>query len=153
MGEDGDNDFGIYDDAMFICTDLQFASFNANVDPTKYEGSTACLELGTWYFKIGTHGLNKTPEQRYQALVQADKVIVIRATGVREGGFFGINIHKGGIGSTGSLGCQTLYPTQWDNFIDLVKTILNKSGQSKIPYLLIDESELKLATVQKEDTL
>jgi hypothetical protein len=61
-----------------------------------------------------------------------------------ETGYFGINIHRGSINSTSSLGCQTIYPYQWDGFIHLVmgqaKKIfgLEEWNERTIPYLLLE---------------
>jgi hypothetical protein len=51
-------------------------------------------------------------------------------------GWFGINIHKGGYNSTSSLGCQTIYPTQWQSFINTVYDQLKRYKQTKLPYVL-----------------
>jgi len=57
-------------------------------------------------------------------------------TNTEHTGFFGINIHKGGFNSTSSEGCQTIHPSQWDEFMHLVKTFF-PSGKD-IQYILIE---------------
>ena len=46
-----------------------------------------------------------------------------------------INIHRGGHGTTSSLGCQTLHPSQWDAFYALAKLTF---GKKPFWYVLID---------------
>jgi len=157
MGAPGVNDRGIYDDAIFIDSPSITASFNANTDPSKYrkghgfdEGKKgmASLKPGYWpVYKFDKH------KKKYLALCQRGRVTVIRDgdppyedTG--EG--FGINIHKGGLTSTSSEGCQTIHPDQWKAFIETVidqaKRYHQKEGETwehlkdrlVIPYILID---------------
>jgi lysozyme len=137
------NDRGIYDDAIFLHAPNLVAGFNANCDPSYFQDGIACLQPGTWLYKLGIHGLTKAPEKQYEALVQADVVTIQRDNGPLETGFFGINIHKGSYGTTSSLGCQTVHPEQWDPFISTIKNLMAEHGQEKLPYLLIDQSEFK----------
>jgi lysozyme len=118
-------------------------SFNANTDPSRYgmnnkiNKGLANLKAGEYKYKIGIHGVNKEKSKKYEALVQQEQVLVKRdVTNVEEKGFFGINIHRGGVNTTSSEGCQTIPPDQWDEFIDLVKRIFNK--RTDIPYILIE---------------
>lgn len=138
MGNPIKNDRGIYDDAIFLVSPNVFASFNANTDPSVYRKHIATLQLGRWFYKVGIHGLSKPKEKRYTALVQADEVTVSRDQEPAETGWFGINIHRGGLNSTSSLGCQTIYPEQWAGFIALVQGELKRCGQKIIPYLLTE---------------
>lgn len=142
MGNPEKNDRGIYDDAIWIYHDGGVASFNANVDPTIYRKDIANLKPGVWFYKRGIHGLSKPPELRYEALVQACEFTVIRDGNppYEETGYFGINLHKGGNESTWSLGCQTIYSPQWDEFIETVKALTIRYQQHEIPYLLTDEN-------------
>lgn len=133
----------IYDDAIFLIAPGFFASFNANCDPGAFRKGIANLKTGLWRYKIGTHGLSKPPEQRYLALVQAEKVTVIRDQQGEDTGFFGINIHRGGKNTVSSLGCQTIPPDQWETFFTCVKDYLGRNGQKTIPYLLIEKSGVK----------
>lgn len=140
MGDAGKNDRGIYDDAMFIVGPEIFVSFNANLDPSAFRKHIASLKAGTWTYKLGIHGLSKAKAKQYEALVQGAKVTVARDGEADQTGLFGINIHRGGYNTTSSLGCQTIYPAQWDSFIATVKAQLKKAGQKTIKYCLLEES-------------
>lgn len=136
MGNPLTNDRGIYDDAMFIRTDTGLWSFNANCDPSVFRQGIANLRTGVWKYKQGLHGINKG--NPYPAFVQADRVVVVRDGGQVETGWFGINIHRGGNNGTSSLGCQTLFPGQWDEFRDTLKAQLKSHGQEIFNYVLIE---------------
>lgn len=139
MGAPGRNDRGIYDDALFVVSPETFAAFNANTDPTAQpRPRLAVLRAGLWRYKVGIHGLNRPAAQRYTALVQAADVTVDRDVTGADTGLFGINIHRGGNGTTSSLGCQTIPPVQWPAFIALVQQELKRHGQKEIPYLLLE---------------
>jgi lysozyme len=47
-----------------------------------------------------------------------------------------INIHKGGVNGTSSLGCQTIPPAQWESFRSTVYMLMDRYDQSVIPYVL-----------------
>src|SRR5262245_48185267 len=113
----GENDRGIYDDALFIVSPETFVAFNANVDPSVFRRGIAALEAGGVRYKLGIHGLSRPAAQCYKALVQAGPVTVRRDETGNDTGWFGINIHRGGVSGTSSLGCQTIVPDQWPTFI------------------------------------
>jgi lysozyme len=143
MGKKGVNDRGIYDDAIFIIEPNLMYSFNANTDPSRHGMNNkigkglASLKAGTYEYKVGIHGVSKEKSKQYEALIQEEKVTVQRdVTNTEHTGFFGINIHKGGFNSTSSEGCQTIHPSQWDEFMSLVKTFF-PSGKD-IQYILIE---------------
>ncbi len=137
MGVPGQNDIGIYDDAIFIIGPDCFISFNANTDPSRRRQRMADLDAGVWEYKLGIHGLSKPKAKQYKALVQAKAVTVTRWQVGKETGFFGINIHRGSYTGTSSLGCQTIYPDQWTSFISTVETQMKKLGQKTIKYLKV----------------
>lgn len=151
LGQPGLNDRGIYDDALFIDSPFVTAAFNANTDPSVYrkglginaQKGIARLKAGLWL--AHTFGLHKN---KYLALVQClGQVTVIRDGNpdYEDTGNFGINIHKGGYNTTSSLGCQTIFPAQWDSFINLakdqaVRLFRNKWNKSCIPYILLENN-------------
>lgn len=138
MGKPNENDIGTYDDALILVSPDDFRTFNANVDPSVQRYHMANLIEGLWKYKVGTHGLSKPAHLQYDALVQADEVTVKRTQLGNDEGYFGINIHRGGSVGTSSLGCQTVPPSQWDEFIRLVKQELKQHGQTVLPYLLVN---------------
>jgi hypothetical protein len=120
MGALHANDIGLYDDAIFLVEREGMVAFNANCDPGRHTPGIATLKVGRWKYRPGIHNLSKDPKvhPHYEALVQASHVTVLREGGHEESGFFGINIHCGGVGSVSSLGCQTIPPAQWgDKFL------------------------------------
>lgn len=145
MGEPGKNDRAIYDDAIIIVSQGFAMTFNANTDAGAYRRGIANLKPGVWLYKLGIHGLSKPQAQQYEALVQAAPVTVQRDQVGDDTGWFGINIHRGSYRSTSSLGCQTIYPAQWQDFISTVKEQLRRLGKRTIPYVLIDETTRKSA--------
>lgn len=135
------NDRGVYDDAHFLVSPGNIIPFNANTDPSRYGMNhnvgkgMAVLQYGVWLYKVGLHGIKRG--NPYKALVQAEKVTVIRDGGLKESGFFGINIHKGSNRSTSSEGCQTIPPEQWDDYIEFVRHEMNKYEQKIVQYCLV----------------
>lgn len=161
MGRKNENDYGIYDDAICLVTPNQCTPYNANTDPSKEHKGVALLQPGRWLYKLGIHGLSKPKDEQYEALVQAHNVWVHRAGtadvsmeetdhyhpqyGYRKEagselwrGMFGINIHRGSRFSTSSLGCQTIHPSQWGDFMEKVKSMMTFYGVKIVPYILTD---------------
>lgn len=156
--EQGKNERGIYDDAMFWVTPNVFASFNANCDPSRYqkgfgEGSEkgmASLNPGVWYYKTGLHYGITTPP--YPAFRQAAPVVVTRDG--NNGNYqsvvpTSINIHRGGINTTGSLGCQTIPPSQWNPFKNIGYSELKRFNQITFPYILCESTSSQIGVVFK----
>lgn len=141
MGKPGVNDIGIYDDAIFVDSPNVMAAFNGNTDPSRSRKGMAHLKPGVYYsYKFGMH------RGKYLALIQRmDKVTVVRDGNppTEDTGYFGINIHNGGWNSTGSLGCQTIHPSQWSAFINLASAEAQRLfGENwknvRIPYVLME---------------
>lgn len=145
MGAPGVNDRAIYDDAIMLVTPTSYVTFNANCDPSRESPGMAVLNAGVWHYKVGIHGLSRPKSEQYEALVQAGPVTVTRDARGEDTGWFGINIHRGGRTTTGSLGCQTIHPSQWDGFIALVKMELHRHDIVTIPYCLTEREPLRPA--------
>jgi len=141
MGVPGQNDRGIYDDAIFLISPNAYATFNANTDPSVNRKGIAVLKPGVHRYRKGKHGQCK-PGGGYPALRPANAAEELPVTRDGEGDSMGvaINIHRGGYNTTSSLGCQTIYPAQWESFIALVYSEMDRSGQKTIPYLLVEEA-------------
>jgi lysozyme len=148
MGEKGKNDRGIYDDAFFWISTNGMMSFNGNSDPSRYrkgkgkgaEKGMAELICGVWLYQTGVHN-GSSPHPAFR---QAERVTVKR-DGLEQDyldtGWFGINIHRGGVNGTSSLGCQTVPTAQWPAFKELGYSELKRNGQKVFPYILIAETE------------
>lgn len=147
----GKNARKVYDDAIFVVSYNAYASFNANTDPSG-EGWNpgvgkpyATLKAGVWRFVQGWH--RRGQRGGHKALRQPDgypfTVIRDAAKGrpsYEETGYFAINLHRGGDWSTSSWGCQTIVPSQWEAFINLVYSEMNRYGQQFIEYLLVEDA-------------
>lgn len=151
MGAPNVNDRGIYDDAIFLDTPSGTVAYNANTDPSRYRKGSgrglkkgmASLKPGAWY----VHHLD-LHRGKYLALCQRLGSVTVVRDGVdhdyEDTGYFGINIHRGSVNSTSSIGCQTIVPDQWSSFIGNIKDqALRYFGDDKykstvIPYVLIE---------------
>jgi lysozyme len=151
QGAQGQNDRGIYDDAIFIDSPNATVSFNGNTDPSVFRSGSGTGEgKGMARLKAGLYTAHAFGYHRgkYLALTQTmGQVTVIRdgAPDYEDTGYFGINIHKGSYNTTSSLGCQTIYPSQWDSFINLakdqaVRIFGNKWNKVAIPYILLENT-------------
>lgn len=138
--QEGQNSTGTYDDCICVVDQITFDAFNANTDPSKVgRGMATVIAPQVMEYKIGTHNINKEKEKQYQALVQASPIRVTReGIGEVPPGFFGINIHRGGVTTVGSEGCQTLPPNEWSDFMKCVWTTLRMRNIYSIKYLLVD---------------
>jgi len=153
MGAVGRNDRAVYDDAIFVVTPDAFVAFNANTDPSGYRKGKgfgagkgmASLNPGVWpVYRLDVH--KRGAKGAHEALCQRAGVVTVTRDGdppYPETGMFGINIHRGGWGSTSSEGCQTIPPDQWPAFIatvtDQAKRIAPAGWRREvIPYVLLE---------------
>jgi lysozyme len=143
MGKKGVNDRGIYDDAIFVFGNGEnFASFNANTDPSAFRKGIATLIEGWHPYKLGNHGISR-PGGGYPALRPATKneALPVRRDGenavISSRPGIAINIHRGSTKSTSSEGCQTIHPYQWDAFYAMVKSEMQRASLKRIWYCLL----------------
>ncbi len=150
LGDPSTNDRNIYDDALFVDTPNVSASYNANTDPSIFRKAQVKKTKGVARLKPGAYcsycfGLH---QGKYLALVQRMAEVTVIRDGdpeYEETGYFGLNIHKGSYNSTSSLGCQTIYPSQYDSFITLAKEEAGRFFDKKwnkviIPYILVENT-------------
>ena len=150
MGKRGENDRGIYDDALFVLSPDTWTAFNGNTDPSVYRTGRAVLEAPQRVvYRPGYHGYKS--KYGHPAFRQASPVIVRRDGGTGNGKALGdgrftdegmarfwINLHRGGHTTTSSAGCQTVPPTQWDAFYNLVRLQMKRFEQTEFSYYLVE---------------
>lgn len=140
------------------------ASFNFNADPSAYllRGEPkAILKKGVHFYRISYHKIN-TPARRRFALrpaTEGERLPVWRRSAngkLTSSVGIAIDIHDGGDDSTWSEGCQTIYRSQYQEFLNLVGNAFGVrlayvygikaeqrfvKGLGKIPYILLDQSD------------
>lgn len=146
MGKEGANDRGVYDDAIFVVEPDGIHNFNGNTDPGRFARGIAKLKSRQAVrYRPGPHGFSRK-NGPYPAFRQDSNCAVIRdETGEdtdSPAGRFWINLHRGGITTTSSLGCQTVPPHQWNEFKTLVDGLLKKHSQETFYYLLVDQEDV-----------
>lgn len=165
FGNPDTNDIGVYDDALCIISDKVFATYNFNTDPSRQYPGIATLKSGEMYlYSKGIHGMHhlnlkdKHDANLYQQLLETKKdvpelpltywafrqygnVTVIRngipVTDSPQRRFY-IDIHRGGVNTTSSEGCQTVPPSQWIEARLTGFTEMSRNNQTVIPYYLLD---------------
>lgn len=154
MGAAGRNDRGIYDDALILWTPQGAMTFNGNTDPSRVrKGRGTGAAKGMAMLKAGLYRVHKLDLHRgkYLALCQRAGPVTVIRDGIEQdyeetSAWLGINIHNGGWGTTSSLGCQTVHPSQWALFIATVKAAVTAAAAARgiargayvVPYLLIE---------------
>ncbi len=118
IGKPGKGDRNTYDDAAWVILSDRCLPFNFSSDPSAYRRGMASLVPGVYRYIPGKHKI-KSPSG-YAAFRQLGNVKVSRDDEGEYTGQFGINIHRGGVFGTSSLGCQTVPPFQWASFRDAV---------------------------------
>jgi hypothetical protein len=158
MGVAGANDRGVYDDALFLVTPDWFGAFNGNTDPSRFRAGVGTgAAKGIAMLVPGLYRVHRFDihNGKYMALCErAGPVRVLRDGSPRpyeDVGSFGINIHRGGDGTTSSLGCQTIPPSEWAEFYGkaeaAAKALFGNAWRSTVvPYLLVDKATADAAT-------
>lgn len=143
MGKPGQNDRGIYDDAIILIGPNYFKAFNGNTDPSKYKALIGTLAPGLHYYKKGKHGISRPkPYVPYDAFRPATPDETLPGTRDGQNGTVKIvcpNIHKGGYNSTSSEACQTIPPDQWLEFQTNAYRLMDEYNQKKIAYILVEQ--------------
>lgn len=139
MGVPGENDRGIYDDAIILVGPGYFKTYNGNTDPRKHGKGIGQLLPGLHFFKQGVHGYKSGPYKAFRTANHLEILPVIRdgQKGIKDG--VTINLHKGGLFNTNSIACQTIYADQWMEFQKTAYQLMDQEGQRVLPYLLIEE--------------
>jgi predicted chitinase len=138
FGKVGQNDRGVYDDAVFIVTPDGVQNFNGNADPSKYRKRIATIKGNQAIrYRPGLHGY-KRKNGPYPAFRQDLKTTVVRDGIGDDYGMFHVNLHRGGDGYTSSAGCLTVPTSQWNEFRDMLKAALKKHGQKNFYVTLVE---------------
>lgn len=138
MGKRGKNDRAMYDDAAFIVTPEGVAAFNANSDPAVYRKRVATIKANQAVcYKPGPHGYQSRGGP-YPAFRQHEDCIVERDDAGDDFGMHHVNLHKGGVYGTSSLGCLTIPPHQWDEFRDMLTGLLVAHDQETFYVTLLE---------------
>lgn len=152
LGKLGQNDRGVYDDAIFVVEPNGVHNFNGNTDPSMFRKGVAKLKAPQAVRYIpGPHGF-KRKKGPYPAFRQNSPCTVLRDQDGDDTGIFWINLHRGGLTQTSSAGCQTVPPHQWNEFRTLVKNLLTLHGQSSFYYVLIDVDDVPKSVPAKQVT-
>lgn len=140
MGAPGQNDRGLYDDALFVVSPTHFSTWNGNTDPSIYRPGIASLVPGVHRYRRGNHGLSR-PGGGYPAFRPAtpgEQLPVVRDGVVNPRPGVAINIHRGGRNTTSSEGCQTLPPQQWPAFYAALTGEMKRHKVTSFPYILTE---------------
>lgn len=148
MGKPGANDYGIYDDAIFIVTAHGMTAWNANTDPSRIGWNPgagkymARLKPGIYTYRRLKH--KASSPAGYMAYGQGDQPVTVErikedsTIAKTETGTYGINLHKGGLNGTSSEGCLTIPREDWPAFDDFLYHQLNAASLTSFPLILID---------------
>ena len=138
MGRKGHNDRAIYDDAVFVVSPTGVQPFNGNSDPSVFRKRVASIKAGQAIrYRPGLHGYNRKGGP-YAAFRQDAACTVVRDGVGDDTGLFHVNLHRGGVHGTSSLGCLTIPPHQWDEFYGLLSGLLKKYGQRTFYVTLLE---------------
>jgi len=150
MGVPRSNDYGIYDDGIFVVapTPLGFSAWNGNTDPSRIGWNAkagkymARLRTGVWEFcRLKHHASRPDGYMAFgqgTAAVTVDRLRANLTIAETETGCFGINLHRGGTNGTSSEGCLTIPMEQWGDFRETLNLAIAASGSGTFPLILID---------------
>lgn len=148
MGEAGTNDYGMYDDALFVVSPLGFSGWNGNTDPSRLGWNPnagkcmARLKIGNYKFRRLKHRARRP--DGYMAFGQGPNRVVVErlrkdgTIALTESGEFGINLHRGGNSGTSSEGCLTVPTGQWPQFDKMLSGVLETTGMKDFDLILIE---------------
>lgn len=139
MGKAGENDRGIFDDAIVLIGPNYYQTFNGNTDPRIVKAGVGMLLPGWHLFKQGWHGYGKASVHKAFRTANVREVLPVLRDGqfgIKEG--VTVNLHKGGQFNTNSIACQTIVADQWREFQEQAYKLMNAEGQKVLPYLLLE---------------
>lgn len=139
MGKAGENDRGIFDDAIVLIGPNYYQTFNGNTDPRIVKAGVGMLLPGWHLFKQGWHGYGKASGHKAFRTANVREVLPVLRDGqfgIKEG--VTVNLHKGGQFNTNSIACQTIVADQWREFQEQAYKLMNAEGQKVLPYLLLE---------------
>ncbi|MDC9701536.1 MAG: lysozyme [Alphaproteobacteria bacterium] len=141
MGNKGQNERAVYDDALFVVSPEGTQSFNGNADPSIFRRGIATIkDPQAIQYSPGLHGYNRRAGP-YPAFCQEAPCTVMRDGRGEDTGLFFVNLHRGGVEDTSSKGCLTVPPNQWKEFYALLCGLLEKYGQSTFFLTLLSYPE------------
>lgn len=155
QGAKGRNDRARYDDAIVLWSPRGIMAYQANTDPSAYrKGKGTGAGKGMATLKTGIHRFGIGLHRGRRGYRQCEPFTVIRdgSPDYEDTGWFAIDIHIGGVYGTSSEGCQTIPPETWDQFRNLLDSLMaefknpkrkNDRGELVLSfdYVLIDETE------------
>lgn len=118
IGKPGKGDRNTYDDASWIILADRCLAFNFSTDPSAHKRGMATLVSPISWIIPGKHKILSA--KGYAAFRQFKNVKVLRDDLGTETGYFGINLHRGGLLGTSSEGCLTVPALQWKEYRDTV---------------------------------
>lgn len=138
--EGGKAKVGVFDDTIIWIDQYDMATYEGNVDPSKYKKDVATLKPGVWRYRKGNH--NSAVHGSYPAYRQAAPVKVLRwqpdGTFIEKPLASSINEHHGSTNNKGtsSLGCLTIRYSNWPAFKAQGDRMIDRAGVSNFPLCL-----------------
>ncbi len=118
IGNPKTNDRKKYDDAIFVLTDMEFAGFNANVDPADSSNELGAPVIQPGIYASYTFDFHK---KQYWAICHRTGAVTIKRDLTGDKLYHcrncGLNLHEGGINDVHSEGCMTMPPPQFGEML------------------------------------